>query len=138
MAWTYADAEALFARIKAGQGGPSPSGTLLTDSLLGAIENDLLRARMLHPLAPILVRMLVGDETAKMLGMNARHGPVVTLCHRVVVRVVRFTNVFEGPLLKSRLGLRLSAWLGGRLVADLASKTYRQAHPEVRIPQGWG
>jgi len=92
---------------------------------------------VLHPLAPILVRMLVGDETAKMLGMGARHGPLVTACHRVVVGTIRLTNVFEGPLLKSRVGLRLSAWLGSRLVEDLASKTYRQAHPEVRIPEGW-
>ena len=71
MAHTEADAIELFARMKARQAGPSAAGARLTDSLLKVVETDLLKFRVLQPLAPILTRVLVGDATARMLGLES-------------------------------------------------------------------
>jgi hypothetical protein len=138
MAHSYADAEVLFGRIKARQAGPSEAGASLLDSLLRVVERDLLHVRVLRPLAPILVRILVGTPTATMLGLDARHGAVVTLVHRAVVAVV---SVFCGLFGKFWWRLHplrtLSAWLGRRLIVALNEATYHGRQAPLEIPEGW-
>jgi len=106
MAHTEADAIDLFARIQARQAGASPDGAHLTNSLLQLVEEKLLTGPFLRPLAPILVRMLNGDQTAAMLGLDVRHHAVVVLLHRVIAMVLRAVPVLirrrERPVLPLR------------------------------------
>lgn len=89
MAHNEDDATELFARIKARQAGPSAAGTRLTHSLLTVVEEEILKRPIFRPLAPIALRMLVGDATAAMLGLDLRHPGVVGVIHRVVARTLR-------------------------------------------------
>ena len=120
MAHTEAEAEELFARIKARQAGPSPEGAQLTHALLLVMEHKLLVWRALRPLAPILVRVLNGDETAAMLGLDVRHHALVVVLHRLTaagMRLVQFLiNPFSqawqpGPPLAARFGRRVLDFL---------------------------
>lgn len=139
MAHSYADAAVLFDRIKARQAGPSEAGTQLLDSLLRVVEEDLLHYRILYPLAPILVRILVGTPTARSLGLDARHGVLVTLVHRVIVGVVGAVSRLLGGLWWRLHPLqKFSAWLGSRLITALNKATYHGRQAPVAIPEGWG
>ena len=120
MAHTEAEAEELFARIKARQAGPSPEGAQLTHALLLVMEHKLLVWRALRPLAPILVPVLNGDETAAMLGLDVRHHALVVVLHRLTaagMRLVQFLiNPFSqawqpGPPLAARFGRRVLDFL---------------------------
>jgi len=138
MAHTPEDAALLFEKIRARQGGASPAGARLTDALLSVIERDLLRYRVARPLGPILVRILVGDETAAMLGMDTRHVWLVRLCHRAVAGIFRFMNKVASRLFTDARPLKfVSAWLGRRLVDRLVEVTYRDRNVQLEIPEGW-
>jgi hypothetical protein len=138
MAHTYEDAEDLFARIKARQAGPSAAGARLTDGLLQVVEKDLLRLRILRPLGPVLVRMLVGDETAAMLGMDVRHTAFVRIFHRVVAGILRAAQVVLSPMAQPFQPLApLSAKLGERVVDHLCLTTDDGKPRQVQIPAGW-
>ena len=138
MAHTFEDAEDLFARIKTRQGGRSAAGVRLTDSLLQVVENDLLRIRILRPLAPVLVRMLVGDQTAAMLGFDVRHTAPVRIFHRVFAGALRVLQVVFSPMAQPFQPLALlSAKLGERVVDHLCLTTDDGKRRQVEIPQGW-
>jgi len=138
MAHTLEDAEDLFARIKARQAGRSAAGVRLTDSLLKVVENNLLRIRILRPLAPVLVRMLVGDQTASMLGIDVRHTAPVRIFHRVVAGALRVLQVVFSPMAQPFQPLApLSAKLGERVVDHLCLTTDDGKPRQVEIPVGW-
>jgi hypothetical protein len=138
IAHTPADAAVLFARIKARQAGPSAAGARLTDALLGVMERDVLRLRPVRPLAPILLRMLVGDETAAMLGLNTRHAAIVRGLHQAIAGVIGPITMVTSRLWRRRTPLTLvSAWLGLRLVNLLCEVTYRKKGVQLEIPPGW-
>jgi len=138
MAHTPEDATVLFERIKARQAGPSPAGSRLTDALLGVMERDVLRFRPMRPLAPILLRILVGDDTAEMLGLNTRHGWFVRLCHKAIAGVFRALNDLAARLFARARPLKfLSARLGLRFVNLLCDVTYGKKGVQLEIPPGW-
>lgn len=138
MAHTEAEATDLFARIAARQAGPSEAGSTLTNALLDLVEQKLLRPAVLHPLAPILVRMLNGDHVASMLGLDTRHHTVVVLLHRGVAAVVRGIQVLMSPLAQAwQPGVPLAAWLGRRIIDDLVEATDGGRLRQVAIPPGW-
>lgn len=138
LAHTPEDATLLFERIKARQGGPSPAGARLTDALLGVVERDVLRLRPIRPLAPILLRILVGDETAEMLGLNMRHRWLVRVCHMGIAAVLRGISDMAARLFARVRPLRyLSAWIGMRLVDLLTEVTYAKTGVQLEIPPGW-
>jgi hypothetical protein len=139
MAHTRADAEELFARIKARQGDMSEPGKRLTDSLLTVIEQRILRLPLLRPMAPILMRMMVGDATAKMLGLDTRHARLVAAAHRGIAvglgAVERLLQRFTHPL---RPLAPVAAWLGFRVVQYLCLATDDGRPRQVAIPSHWG
>jgi ER-bound oxygenase mpaB/B'/Rubber oxygenase, catalytic domain len=138
MGHTPEEAAVLFERIKARQAGPSPAGSRLTDALLGVMERDVLRFRPIRPLAPILLRILVGDETAAVLGLNTRHGWVVRLCHRAIACVFRGMNAVATRLFARARPLKfVSARLGRRFVDLLVEVTYGKKGVQLEIPPGW-
>ncbi len=138
MAHTFEEAEDLFARIKARQAGPSAAGARLTDSLLQVVENDLLRLPIVRPLGPVLVRMLVGDQTAAMLGMDVRHTTLMRIFHRVVASALRVLQVVFRPMAQPFQPMApLSAKLGARVVDHLCLTTDDGKRRQVQIPQGW-
>jgi hypothetical protein len=138
MAHTPLDAAVLFTRIKADQAGPSPAGARLTDALLRVMERDLLKFRVFRPAAPILVRILVGDDTAKMLGLDVRHAWLVRTIHKAVAGVFRRWNMMTGRFFVRFHPLtRLAAKLGQRFVNLLTTLTYRGKRPQLQIPPEW-
>jgi hypothetical protein len=138
LAHSEREAEELFERIKARQAGPSPAGARLTDSLLKVVEVDLLRYRLLRPLAPILTRTLVGDETAATLGLDTRHAGVVHIIHRILATLVRTFQILISPFAQTFQPLApLSARLGHRVVEWLCRVTDDGRVREVAIPPGW-
>lgn len=139
LAHTPADAAILFTRIKARQAGPSPTASKLTDALLRVVENDVLRLRVLHPVAPVLMRILVGDQTAAMLGLDVRHGLLMRLAHKAIAGVFRTINAITGRLWVRGNPLRfISARLGRRFVRLILAVTYEGRTPQLQIPEGWG
>lgn len=137
MAHTREDAEVLFARIKARQAGPSPAGARLTDSLLGVVERDFLRLRILRPLGPILTRVLVGNDTARMLGLNTRHWAPVSAVHGAAAVLVGAMQGVIAPFGQSFQPLApLTAILGRRIVDHLTTTTYGK-RVQLEIPRGW-
>jgi hypothetical protein len=138
MAHTEAEADVLFARIKARQAGASPAGARLTNSLLTVVEVDLLRVSLLRPAAPILTRMLVGDATASMLGLDTRHARVVTVAHRLVATGMRALQMLLAPLAQPSQPLApLAARLGHRVIDWLCATTDDGRVRQVAIPPGW-
>ncbi|MBK5297358.1 MAG: DUF2236 domain-containing protein [Vicinamibacteria bacterium] len=138
MAHTPADAARLFAQIKTQEGGASPAGARLTDALLGVVERDVLRIRLIRPLAPVLLRILVGDDTAKMLGLSVRHAWLVRLFHQALAGIFRQVNAIMRRLWSGSKPLTsLSAWLGRRLVNLLCEVTYANKGVQLEIPEGW-
>jgi hypothetical protein len=138
MAHTPEDAVALFDLIKARQAGASPAGARLTDALLGVMERDVLRLRPVRPLAPVLLRILVGDDTAEILGLNTRHVWFVRLCHRAIAAVFRGMNTVASHLFARARPLKfVSAWLGLRFVNLLCEVTYGKKGVQLEIPAGW-
>lgn len=138
MAHTQADAEDLFARIKARQAGPSRAGARLADSLLRVVEKDLLRVPILQPLGPVLTRMLVGDTTAAMLGLDVRHPRLVVAFHRVIAACLRTLQVLFSPLSQPfQPTAPLAARFGRRVVRRLCLLTDDGKPRNVQIPAGW-
>jgi hypothetical protein len=138
MARTEADAIELFARIKARQAGPSAAGARLTDRLLRVVETDLLKFRLLRPAAPILTRMLVGDATARMLGLDVRHPRLVLAVHRVTAVCLRTLQILLSPLSQPFQPVPpLTARLGRKLVDRLCLMTDDGRSRQVAIPPGW-
>ncbi len=138
MARTPAHAEELFEKIKARQGGASDAGARLTDALLTVVERDLLRFAPFRPLGPVLLRILVGDDTAKMLGLHTRHGWFVRMVHLVIAGMLAQFDAVVGRLWRRKTPLTyLSAWLGMRLVNLLVEVTYRKKGVHLEIPAGW-
>jgi hypothetical protein len=138
MAHTRDDAEYLFGQIKARQAGPSAAGARLTDALLSVVERDFLRLRILRPLGPVLTRILVGNETAKMLGLNARHRAAVAALHRLAAAVMWSMQVMVSPLGQPfQPMVPLSAWFGRKIVNYLTTSTYGK-RAQLAIPPGWG
>jgi hypothetical protein len=139
MAHSQDEAEDLFARIAARQAGPCPQGAHLTNALLLVMEQQLLRWRPLHPLAPILVRMLIGDKTAGMLGLNVRHPGLVGIAHRVIAWGFRASQLLFSPLPQNfQPGASLAAKLGRRIVDFLIRVTDQGRARQVAIPPEWG
>jgi hypothetical protein len=138
MAHTPEDAALLFARIKARQAGASPAGARLTDALLGVMERDVLRLPPIRPMAAVLLRILVGDKTAELLGLTVRHAWLMRVFHRALAGVFRQMNAITGLLWKRSKPLtRLSAWLGARFVRRLLEVTYAMKGVQLEIPPGW-
>jgi len=138
MAHTVAEAEDLFARIQARQAGPSPEGARLTDSLLRVVEKDILRLPVLKPLGPVLTRVLVGDKTAAMLGLDVRHPRLVVGFHRLLAACVRVLQIALSPLSQPfQPAAPLTARLGRRVVRCLCAATDDGRLREVAIPPGW-
>lgn len=138
MAHTPADAAILYSRIRARQAGPSPTAAKLTDALLQVMERDVLRLRVLHPVAPVLVRILVGDKTAAMLGLDVRHAFLMRLAHQAIAGVFRTINSITGRLWVRGNPLRfISARLGRRFVRLILAVTYQGRTPHLQIPEGW-
>jgi hypothetical protein len=139
MAHTPLDAAVLFTRIKARQAGPSPAGARLTNALLEVMERDLLKFRVFRPAAPILMRILVGDDTAKMLGLDVRHAWLVRMIHKAVAGIFRRWNMMTGRFFARFHPLtRIAAKLGQRFVTLLTTITYRGGRPQLEIPPEWG
>ena len=140
MAHTWADAELLFTRIKARQAGASAAGAQLTDALIDVLEREVLQSRLLRPLAPVLVRLLVGEATAAMLGVHARHRAAARLFQSAVVHTVSRANAIA-----RRLAGRfppttwIATWGGRKLVRLLVEVTGERAPLEVpdEIRVGW-
>ena len=138
MAHTVEEAEDLFARIKKRQAGPSAAGARLTDSLLRVVEKDILRLRILRPLGPVLVRMLVGNPTAAILGLDVRHGALLSAFHRIVAGALRAVQMVTSPMAQVFQPMApLSAKLGQRVVQHLCSATDDGKIRHVEIPPGW-
>ena len=138
MAHTPEQAEELFELIKTRQAGASAAGARLTDALLKVVERDVLRFRLARPFAPILLRILVGDDTAKMLGLNTRHNWFVRLVHLTIAALLAQFDAIVGRLWRRKTLLTfLSARLGMRLVNLLVEVTYKKKGVHLEIPPGW-
>lgn len=138
MAHNEAEAADLFQRIKARQAAASPAGTRLTNAVLTWLEQSVLRLRLLRPLAPILLRILNGDDTARMLGLDVRHHFAVVLLHRVIAAALRsiqsvlrpFANVWQ-PMAP------IAAWVGRRIIDEVVRLTDSGRMRQVAIPGEW-
>ncbi len=138
MAHTEAEAEDLFARIRARQAGPSHDGADLTHALLLVMEQKLLVWRLLRPMAPILVRMLNGDETAAMLGLDVRHHAVIVVLHRLTAAAMRLVQFLINPFSQAwQPGPPLAARFGRRVMDLLVRATDDGRVRQVAIPPGW-
>jgi hypothetical protein len=138
MAHTVEDATALFDAIQARQAGASAGAAMLTNAMLDLVNDKLLRLPILHPLGPILMRVLVGDTTAAMLGLNERDPWAVVLMHRLIASAIggidRVAIAFGGHF---RPLAMLAPWLGQRVIELLCDVTARDGRPQPEVPPGW-
>jgi hypothetical protein len=137
LADTPEDAAFLYERIKARQAGPTPDGAFLTGRLLKFMEQDVLRLRLLRPLAPVLVRVLAGNETAHILGIDTRHNAGVRLFQRTVVTLVRGINrvaMFLGRFHPLRA---LGTVMGRDTIRFLERYTADRSGARLAIPIEW-
>ena len=137
LADTPADAAVLFERIKQRQAGPTVEGAFLTARLLDFIKKDVLRLRPLSPLAPIAVRVLVGDETARMLGMNTHHSTGVTLFHQTVARLVRALDLVAGLVGRFHPMRGVGTIIGRGTIRFLYRYTDERGDAPLAIPTEW-
>jgi len=138
MAHTVEDATALFDAIKARQAGASAGAAMLTNAMLDLVNEKLLRLPILHPLGPIAMRVLVGDTTAAMLGLNERDTWAVVLMHRLIASIIKAIDAvaiaFGGFFRPFRW---LAPWLGQRIIVLLCDITARNGQPQPDVPPGW-
>lgn len=138
MAHTPEDAALLFERIKARQAGTSDAGSRLTDALLGVVERRVLKLRVLRPLAPALVRMVVGDETAHMLGLSERHSRLVWMFHGAIAAVITEANRIGRTWFHVHPLARLATRIGHYLIEAVTEATYKDKNVQLEIPARWG
>lgn len=137
MAETRADAEYLFERISRRQAARTEDGEFLTARLLHFVDREVLRVRLLAPLAPIFVRVMAGDETARMLGMDTTHHAGVIVFHQLVARLIRGLNIV-GSLLGRFHPLRhLATLIGRRTIQFLYRYTAARGGAPLSIPVEW-
>jgi ER-bound oxygenase mpaB/B'/Rubber oxygenase, catalytic domain len=134
---TKADAAYLLEQIKRRQWGASEDGAFLTDRLIGFLQENVLRLHPLAPLAPVFVRAMVGDDTARVLGMNTRHHAGVILFHQVVARLVRALNVIGAMLGRFHPLRRLSTIVGERTIQVLYNYSSQHGDAPLAIPVEW-
>lgn len=137
MAETVEDAEWLFAKIKSRQAGRTSDGAFLSARLVDFLAQDVIRLRLLRPLAPTLIRVFAGDDTARMLGLDARHSAGPLLFHKVVARVVRVVNTLAGVLGRFHPLLHLGDALGRRVIEALSRYTARGDSAPLAVPTDW-
>lgn len=138
MAHTEPEAAELFQRIKAHQAAGSDAGARLTAAVLEWLEQQVLRLAVLRPLAPILVRMLNGDDTARMLGLDTRYHTAVVVLHRILAAVIRAIQLLLSPISNVWQPLTpVAAWLGKRIIDDVVRATDGGRLREVAIPSKW-
>jgi hypothetical protein len=138
MAHDETQAADLFARIKARQAAASDAGTRLTNAVLVWLEQSVLRLAVLRPLAPILMRMLNGDDTARMLGLDTRHHDAVVVLHRIVVVALRATQILMSPFSQVWQPMApINAWIGRRVVDEVVRATDDGRVRQVAIPPQW-
>ena len=135
LAHTVDDAEFLFSRIKALEGRASLAGQELTSSLL-EVAAALLPIRILKALPPMLLRILVGDETADMLDVEFRNRVPF---RRVLLRV--FATAAGGLDRVGRLlfahfsvTAAMARWVGRRLIINLYTSTEQGHRARLEIP----
>ena len=138
MADTPEDAAYLYERIKARQGGATRDGAFLMDRLLGFLEQNVLRMRLLRPLAPVLVRVLAGNDTAHLLGIDTRHGAGVRLFQHTVVVLVRAINRVVRFLGRLHPLSALGTVMGRETIRFLYSYSQkREGTAHLAIPTDW-
>jgi len=137
MAHNAADAAVLFDRIKARQAGPSDAGKALTDALLKVVERKVLKYHPLRPMAPALLRMLVGEDTARMLGMSSRHYRLVWMMHGAIAAVVTEANRVAETWFHVHPLKGVATRIGRHLVEEVTEATYGRKNVHVQIPPEW-
>lgn len=134
---TVEDAVYLLEQIKRRQWGPSQDGAFLTHRLVCFLEDHVLRLRVLAPLAPIFIRAMVGDDTARVLGMDTRHHAGVILFHQVVARLVRAVNVVGAVLGRFHPLRHLGMVIGRKTIQFLYRYTSEFGGAPLAIPVEW-
>ena len=137
MAHTVKDAAVLFDRIKARQGGPSDAGRELTDALLSVVERRVLKFRPVRRLAPALLRMLVGEDTARMLGVSSRHYRLVWMLHGAISAVISEANRIGETCFHIHPLKGIATRIGRHLVETVTESTYGKKNVQVQIPPEW-
>jgi hypothetical protein len=137
MAHTVKDASVLFDRIKARQAGASDAGRELTDALLSVVERKVLNYRVLWPIAPAMLRMLVGSDTATLLGLSSRHSRLVFMLHGAISGVVTEANRIGRKWFRIHPLRRLATKIGRHLVEAVTEATYGKKNVQVQIPPEW-
>lgn len=138
MADTPEDAAYLYERIKARQGGATQDGAFLTNRLLNFMEHNVLRVPVLRPLAPIMVRVLAGNDTARLLGIDTRHTAGVRLFQRTVVVLVRAINRVVRILGRFHPLSALGTVLGRKTIQSLYRYSQeREGKVRLAIPTDW-
>ena len=134
---TAVDAAYLVEQIKRRQWGPTEDGAFLTDRVIGFLQQNVLRLHVLAPLAPVFVRAMVGDDTARVLGMDTRHHAGVILFHQVLARMVRGLNVIASALGRFHPLRRLSTFVGERTIQVLYDYSSQHGDAPLAIPVEW-
>ena len=137
MAHTVTDAAVLFDRIKARQAGASDAGRELTDALLTVVERRVLKFRPVRRLAPALLRMLVGEDTAHLLGVRSRHTRLVWMLHGAISAVVTEANRIGEAWFHVHPLKGIATRIGRHLVETVTAATYHEKNVQVQIPPEW-
>jgi hypothetical protein len=137
MADTADEGAALFERIKRREGGRTEDGVFLTDRLLGFLEQDVLKVRVLRPLGPALVRALAGNDTARMLGLDTRHNAGMAFFHLVMARSVRILNTVGRIAGRFHPLLHAGDTLGRWTIAALVRYTSDGEDAPLAVPTDW-
>ena len=135
MAHTVEDAEFLFSRIQALEGLLSLPGQELTASLLDVVC-ALLPTRMLKPLPPMLVRILVGDQTADMLAVEFRNRTPFrqTLLRGFATAEGILDRIGRLVFTHFSLTASLARWVGRRVIVSLYM-TEQGHQAQLEIPE---
>jgi len=147
LAHNVVEAEELFERIKRVQGGPTEQGQALTAALIRCVQGVLPKS-WVRRLPPLMIRLLVGKETANTLGVPQRKKTEV-----VAMAVLAVLHVVAAPLWRwishKTSGLVGLAWVQyltqmpprwNRQLFDLPSSLSKSwkvpEHPKKPIPSG--
>lgn len=141
MAETMDEAEELFSTIKRRCARQSDAGQALTKALLAAME-DLIPFRGAKPVAGIMVRRMIGEETADLLGIQGHYPWQARVLFRALLGTIRPS---EGIAEKMRGGNWIARFfikiLAKRINKDLKDKAF-EGSPPLHLPdhllEKWG
>ena len=141
MAETMDEAEELFKKIKQRCARQSDAGQALTKALLGSME-DQIPFRAAKPVAGLVVRRMIGEKTADLLGITDRYSLLSRVLFWILLGTIRHSEGYIAKLSgRSWIARLIITMLAKRINKALKDNAFKGA-PPLHLPdhllKAWG